>query len=285
MIDIIEFDSGQAGPHCLILGAVHGNEICGTRALTRIAKELRSGQLVLQKGRATFIPICNPKAYEANVRDTDVNLNRVFDYRENPELYEEKLANVILPHIEKADFLLDIHSYTTDDTAFAIQLYEGEDYDRLARLMPVEIVLKGWRELYKDRPDKNQNTSNVAAHSFGVPAITLECGHHDSPSSIEVAYEASLSFLQGLCGLNKGLQAFDKEQKNYIFKEVHFFEEGSHYEQGRPHHLDALQQGEIIARRQNGTPIRAPQDGYILLPNQGYYEGAEWFYFGVAEIA
>ncbi|MGH8848422.1 MAG: succinylglutamate desuccinylase, partial [Polaromonas sp.] len=38
------------GPRLLVLGAVHGNEVCGTHAITQILTELDSGTLAVERG-------------------------------------------------------------------------------------------------------------------------------------------------------------------------------------------------------------------------------------------
>jgi len=37
--------------------------------------------------------------------------------------------------------------------------------------------------------------------------------------------------------------------------------------------------GEVIAHRADGTPLRAPDDGFIVFPNPNALPGNEWFYF------
>ena len=43
--------------------------------------------------------------------------------------------------------------------------------------------------------------------------------------------------------------------------------------------FDALAAGETMAFRADGTPIAAPEAGYIVFPNPGAVPGREWFYF------
>jgi predicted deacylase len=39
------------GPSLIVLGAVHGNEVCGTRAIGRLLAELDGGSLALARGQ------------------------------------------------------------------------------------------------------------------------------------------------------------------------------------------------------------------------------------------
>ena len=52
------------GSRLLVLGAVHGNEVCGTQAIRQILQEIDSGELALQRGSVTFVPVTNPLAYQ-----------------------------------------------------------------------------------------------------------------------------------------------------------------------------------------------------------------------------
>jgi uncharacterized protein len=64
------------GPKLIVLGAVHGNEICGTHGIAKVMAKLDSGELNLVRGVVTFVPITNPLAYRLKQRNGDRNLNR-----------------------------------------------------------------------------------------------------------------------------------------------------------------------------------------------------------------
>ncbi len=275
--DIYRFKADQDGAALLIFGAIHGNEVCGTKALLRLKNEIETGELILKSGQLIFVPICNPQAYEEQTRDIDVNLNRIFYHHDTPTLYEHFIANHLVPLINEADILLDIHSYTSDNKPFAIQKYDSKEHDRLTSAVPLTYVLKDWLDLYKDRDDKNAHTTNVEANSKGVAAITVECGLHDSESSVDVAYTVIRSVLAEYGIIDGAIEK--KTQKLVSFKQVFFFEEGAKYT--KPYkHLDCVEKDELIAIYPSGQEVHAKSEGYILLPNMGYYDGAEWFYLG-----
>ena len=48
------------GPRLLITGAVHGNERCGTEAITRVMAELDSGTLSLRSGPVSYTHLTLP---------------------------------------------------------------------------------------------------------------------------------------------------------------------------------------------------------------------------------
>jgi uncharacterized protein len=43
--------------------------------------------------------------------------------------------------------------------------------------------------------------------------------------------------------------------------------------------FDAVQQGEVVGLRADGSEVRAPTDGHIVFPDAGATPGHEWFYF------
>ena len=51
------FHGLEPGPRLIVLGAVHGNEIGGTRGIERVLDELARGDLVIVRGSVTFVPI------------------------------------------------------------------------------------------------------------------------------------------------------------------------------------------------------------------------------------
>lgn len=67
------FSFGQEGDqHCIVVGALHGNEDAGLRAIERLYKEKDS-----IKNKITVV-LGNPEAYKKDVRYLDENLNRIF---------------------------------------------------------------------------------------------------------------------------------------------------------------------------------------------------------------
>ncbi|MFM7570724.1 MAG: succinylglutamate desuccinylase/aspartoacylase family protein, partial [Betaproteobacteria bacterium] len=71
-----QFHGLQPGPRLIVLGAVHGNEVAGVRAIERVLGEIESGALLILRGSLTLIPITNPLAHQLGTRSGDRNLNR-----------------------------------------------------------------------------------------------------------------------------------------------------------------------------------------------------------------
>ena len=197
-IDFVHrFDSGARGPHVLVTALVHGNEICGAIALDWLFKQ----KFRPAKGVLT-LAFCNVVAYQhfdpkapGDSRFMDEDFNRVW----SPERLggkgnsvELRRARELVPVVEAADLLLDIHSMQHKTPALTISgpLEKGR---RLARdiAFPALVVSDeghaGGRRMrdygpFGD-PEKPQN------------ALLVECGQHWERPSEAVAKETLVRFL------------------------------------------------------------------------------------------
>lgn len=275
MSDIIKsysFTAEEEGPSVLVLGAIHGNEKCGSIAADKIIKAFESGNIKLKKGHVTFVPICNPKAYQENIRFCDVNLNRVIKQHDNPKAYEEGLANQVATLIEQHDFALDLHSIHSKGSAFVFVDEVDEYTNGVAAVLDVDTIIYGWSDMYEETEDC---TTSEYAHKVGKSSVTVECGSHDDPESINIAEHSIYATLQffGLLDVDvqSGAKAMAVNAKERIVKEA----EGS---LGNVQHMSAFKAGETIATYDNGHAIIAPMDCVILIPFEHAGIGEEWFY-------
>jgi hypothetical protein len=109
-----QFDSGQPGRNVLITALIHGNELCGAWAL----KALLKANIRPALGRLTLV-FANLEAFDtfdaANhdaSRFVDEDMNRVWSDTKltRPISQETRRAAALLPFIQQADWLLDLHS-------------------------------------------------------------------------------------------------------------------------------------------------------------------------------
>lgn len=268
------FDSGVEGASVLILGAIHGNEKCGSNAIEKIIAQFNDGTLKPLKGKVTFVPICNPAAYKAHQRYMDVNLNRVMKLHDAPDNYEAHLANQIVPLIASHDFTLDLHSIHSKGASFAFLDYPNKMAADICDVLGVKTIFTGWVEMYEDTGDM---TTLDCAHKSGKASVTVECGQHEDPDSVKVAEECILNTLQyfgTIAGLvSKTPDCQTVHAKHRIVKSS----EGAL----RPlEHMSSVKSGEIIADLDNGEKIIAPEDGVVLIPFKEAQVGDEWLYLG-----
>jgi predicted deacylase len=309
----ISYHSLNNGTKLIILGAVHGNETCGTRGIERVMAELDSGNLQLTAGQVTFVPITNPLAYLKQQRAGDRNLNRNLRPTDSPIEFEDHIANALCPLLAAHDVLLDLHSFHSAGVPFVMLGPENnsgtlepfslaaEEEALAVRLGPTRIV-DGWLDTYARGVENRMNNTAISERanilntdpSYGIGtteymrahggyALTLECGQHTDPNAPEVAYQAILNTLAHL-----GLIDRPAPQKQTDLEVLRINEviDKSHLEDQFAKawiSFDQLIESDLIGTCQNGDPVKASKSGYMMFPNPTALPGNEWFYY--AEIS
>lgn len=192
------FDSGRPGPHVLINGLTHGNELCGMTAVTHL---LDTGVRPLV-GSLT-LSLANIAAYESfdpakpfDSRQIVHNMNRIWSREmldgdeDSPELRRARQMRTV---VDAADHVLDIHSTSQDVEPFWV--YPA--YERNARValgvgMP-QIHLVMPNGLGSGTPLIEYGAWGQASHHGA--AMVVECGQHFKTSAGDVALAAAQGFL------------------------------------------------------------------------------------------
>jgi len=304
----ITFHGLEPGPGLIVLGAVHGNETCGTEAILRLAGELERAERRLLRGTLTLVPITNPLAFQRVQRMGERNLNRNFRITDAPQDFEDRLANRLCPLLAAHDVLLDLHSFHTPGEPFVMLGPENNDgglepfqrapeEEALARRLGPRRIVEGWLDTYAvgvARRLRNPNATLRAQmlstdpgygigtteymRSQGGYSVTLECGQHDDPEAPEVGYRAILNTLGhlGLMELPPPPPRSDLE----VLRLVEVVDRDDPLDAfSRPwQSFDRIRAGEEIGVRANGVSVRAPADGFVVFPNPNALPGNEWFY-------
>lgn len=303
------FHGLEAGPRLIVLGAVHGNEIGGTRGIERVLDELARGDLVIVRGTVTFVPITNPLAWTLKRRAGDRNLNRNLRPVAEPQDYEDRIANVLCPLLAAHDVLLDLHSFHTGGEPFAMLGPQDNDgtleafshaaaEEALALRLGARRLVEGWLDTYatgvrrrlartapterahllSTDPDYGIGTTEYMRRMGGY-AVTLECGQHDDPAAPEFAWRAIRNTLAHLKLVEAPAPAardsFELLRLTEVIDRLH---PDDHFARAWCS-FDPVSAGDAIGTRHDGTPVIAPQDGYIVFPNPTSTPGNEWFYF------
>ena len=288
MLESYTFKGKNKGKNLLVLGAIHGNEICGPKAINTIIKKIQNNEIVINSGSVTFIPVCNPKAHSANKRYIDINLNRIIKKHKNPEGYEEEIASEISEYIENADYLLDIHSIHTEGVPFAFQDYSDQKHKKFVSAQKFGYVLTGWPNLpWRNRSDKTDGTDGTTcgyAYIVDTISTTIECGCHNNPSCIKRAENSIINSLnclditkkdeKTLLSNNNGKPTVFVNMKDIIYKE----KEGDFIKDWE--HLDKIKKGTVIAEYSDGTKVISENDMFMVIPYKEAKVGDEWFYIG-----
>lgn len=296
--------TGQApGPRLIVLGAVHGNETCGTEAIRRVVAEAEGGRLEILAGRVTFVPIANPLAYARRQRMGERNLNRNLAPAENPREFEDRVANWLCPLLEQHDALLDLHSFHTagepfvmlgpEDNGGALEPFaRASEETALALSLGVRRFVDGWLDTYAAGVARRQAAGASATEAdvhYGVGtteymrahggiALTLECGQHDEPAAPEVAYRAVHNALAhlGLSAARQAAQVGGTEALR-LYEVVDRLHAGDRLARAWAS-FERVQAGQTVGTRHDGAAVRADRDGYVVFPNPDASPGQEWFY-------
>jgi predicted deacylase len=297
--------TGQGkGRRLIITGAVHGNETCGTKGILRVMEQLDKGELKILNGSVTFIPITNPLAYAKGERSGERNLNRNLFPNENPQDFEDRIANWLCPLLAQHEILLDLHSFNAQSQPFVmvgprnndgdLQPFKHEVEERaMARILGVKRFVDGWLATYgagvqrRLRNDSELQTvlkygvgTTEFMRSTGGMALTLECGQHADPQAPEVAYRAIMNVLAhfGLIDAPKPQPVPVEEMEYLSMMEVNDKLNADDQFSRTWSSFDRVKQGDEIGRRADGTPVLAPYDAYMLFPDAAAKANAEWFY-------
>ena len=207
-----------SGPKLIVTGAVHGNEVAGTKGIRRVLAEIDSGDIEIVRGSVTFVPVCNPLAYNHIRRMGERNLNRRLQPTATPQDFEDRIANALCPLLAAHDVLLDLHSFRSPGQPFVMRgpannrgalepFAHAAAEAQLAAHVGVNRIVEGWMQAYAGGivKRKARGLTPGAVHedpSYGVGTteymrsrggygVTLECGQHDDPEGPEVAYVTS----------------------------------------------------------------------------------------------
>ncbi len=293
-LESVTFHSLRPGPRVIVTGAVHGNEGCGPKAISRMIAEFRAGRRKLVCGSVTFVPVVNHMAYRLDRREGDRNLNRDLHEYPVPQVNEDRVANVLCSMLRAHDVLIDLHSFGSEGPAFALFGPDapGSDLEpyvrpreerQLIRALGLPFAVQGWMPAHLKALTRQGRASEIG-HAIGTTefmrfvggaAITVECGSHKDTASAVVAYEviarglAALGLIMAEAGpppappqiLQIGDAIFAESDDDRLLRT---------YVTG-----ESVRKDEVIGKRADGSPIIAPHDGAMIFASGSVKAGTE----------
>jgi predicted deacylase len=206
---VTTFDSGKKGPHVMVNAVTHGNELCGAIAVDFLFKNKvrpTRGQLTL-----SFLNVAAYHSFDKNhpnaSRFVDEDINRVWDVATlegNRDTVETRRAREFRPAVDRADYLLDIHSM---QHATAPLMMAGMLDKSLALARKVGIPELIVRDEGHAAGRRMRDYGGFGDPHSPKTALLIECGQHWEKSSQEVALAATLSFLSVLDVLDPAFAA------------------------------------------------------------------------------
>jgi predicted deacylase len=269
---VTTFDSGKAGPHVMVNAVTHGNELCGAIAVDFLFRnEVRPtrGKLTLSFANIGAFLSFDPQKPTLS-RFVDEDFNRVWDVatldgpRQSAELTR---AREFRPAVDRADFILDIHSmqHATAPLMMAGMLDKSVALARKVGI-PELIVCDAGHAAGRRMRDYG---------GFGDPsspktALLIECGQHWEKRSEDVAIATTLSFLAELDILDPAVLARHPVVKSATQKVITVTEAvtitSDRFEfAGKYRGLEVLTPKGTLIGRDGDREVRTPYDDCVLI--------------------
>jgi predicted deacylase len=197
----LRLESGQPGPHAVVVALLHGNETCGLAAIRAVLAR----RAELRRGRVTLLA-ANPAGHAARLpgapqagRFVEEDMNRLWSAARlagaGPDTLEMRRAREIAPIFRDADLVLDLHSMATPGPRL-LMFHDTPAARALLPALPADAHrIRFAAPLHDGRLLVEQPAL------LGDPAragFVLECGPHRARSSAAWAVRATLGALGGL---------------------------------------------------------------------------------------
>jgi len=167
---------GDGTPEVAVVGAVHGDEPCGARAIQRFL------ETEPDVDRPAKLIVANERALERGVRYVDTDLNRCLPGDPESDQYEERLAAELMTEVQDC-LALGIHSTVSYDRPFANVAYLNERKRDAVAHLPVDAVV--------------DFTVVADGRSVELPGfVDIEAGHQGSAAAADNAYDCLVAFLR-----------------------------------------------------------------------------------------
>jgi predicted deacylase len=270
---VTSFTGDLPGPHVVISALVHGNELCGAWALLTLLERgirPRRGRLSLALVNLPAFDAFDPGSPKAS-RYLEEDLNRVWTRAalDGPRrTVELDRARQIRPLIERADYLLDLHSMQTLAPPLVLTGLTAKGR-RLADAMgfPACVVADAGHSNGARMRDFG---------AFGDPgsprtALLVECGQHWARSSVHAAVAACRQFLAALEVVAlEMLERLDpapepRPQRFVEVTEAVTVTDDRFRFEGDFRGLEVIPRGGTVIAYDGGRPVRTPYDDCVLI--------------------
>jgi len=163
-----------------VVGAIHGDEPCGARAIERFLTEGPLGEI----RRPVKLIIANERSLAADERFIEADLNRVFPGDPDSDIHEERLAHALLREIDGC-VILGFHATVSFDKPFGTLAHLTESKAEIMRSLPLSHAA--------------DFTRVVEGRSVNIPEfVKVEAGCQGSGRAAENAYDCLVAYLQAM---------------------------------------------------------------------------------------
>ena len=260
---VIRVTSDKTGPHVVLFGGVHGDEVSGVHAVEKLLFDFFGGTRTLGRGSLTLAR-ANEHALAAERRYVKSNMNRLFRKDYPPEVdklsYEFRRAQELKKVLEDCDYFLDLHSAPLAQEPFLVTEQNGlEFYAKLG----IRQIMIGWN---KFAGGAIGGDAENYARAHGANSATLESGTHFDKRSNDVAYRTTVLLLAFLEMIASAEPQEARESADIVDMYEVVTKEFSDFEYtGQVTNFKFFGEGEPFAF-QNGKPLIVREDTYLLIP-------------------
>ena len=272
---VATFTASEPGPHVVVMGLTHGNEICGAIAIDTLLRadvRPRHGKLTLGFNNIAAYREFDPH-YPIASRYIDEDFNRLWSPatldgpRRSVEL---ERARAVRPIVDAADYLLDLHSmqYATAPLMLAGPLDKSIALARQVGI-PELIMCDAGHAAGPRMRDYGR---------FGDPAspktaLLIEAGQHWEKRAAEVATDVMLRFLVVLGTVSRddvaalGGPDFDATPRQRVIEVTQAVTiAGSRFEFVAPYvGLEVIEKQGTVIGHDDDTVVRTPYDNCVLI--------------------
>lgn len=256
-IGIVSIKGKSKGPTIGIVCNVHGNELCGRKAVHRVLEkyEIERGKLILIDG--------NQEAALLNRRFVKNDMNRMFTKKQlNKKNAKNDLARAqylaqVIPTLG-IDYAVDFHSTSTETKYPFTVSFPGSEV--ITDLCPMPRIY-GWPGIVEGSLVEFMNKA-------GIPAVVVEAGQHFASNSVRVAEKTLHSVLShfDIIALDKPIK--NKKQKRFEVIENISVGDAETYKFSKLYGcFDDLKPGERIAKDKTKIYLAPKEKGLqIMMP-------------------
>lgn len=296
------FDGDKAGPLLVLIGAMHGNEPAGVRAIELVLKmldvEYIRNPAFTFKGNVLGL-IGNLKGLQQKKRYIHRDMNRCWSpevissddssVAEHAEIRE--VNHMVMDEIERGDYskviVLDLHTTSSDLGIFVIPSTDPESL-KIARELHAPVV----RGIVDGLKHTSLHYFSRVSSSLPIIPVVFESGQHQDPMSVNRAVAGIINCMRTTEMVASAHVENIHDQLLLEFSQPlpkvvelvysHRIKEDDHFVM-RPGYtnFDTIADGEWLADDTNGQ-VLSPTDGRILMPL--YQAQGEDGFFIIKEI-
>lgn len=177
-VETVGAETADTAPSVAVVGAIHGDEPCGARAVERFLAEGPTDRVK----QPVKLVVANERALEAGVRSVEGDLNRLFPGDPESDVYEERLAHALWTELAGCT-ILGVHATVSFDEPFGTLADLTPEKAELMRALPLDHAA--------------DFTGVVSGRSVTLPGfVNVEAGYQGSAAAADAAYDCLLAFLR-----------------------------------------------------------------------------------------